>query len=154
MGEREPGETPELPKIIDVGDIPAGETTEKVDAVEPEIITTADIPTGEGEVVDPGPKHVLPEQPTPDRASVEQARADVKAVTNTASAPPPAHDAQGYNVTADGYKSNRVNPDQQKAGADAYLASQGLPTSGEKAAMPADQSKSGLRKFWDRLRGK
>ncbi len=140
-------------KMIEVGDIPAGETPEEVGAVEPEIITTADIPAGpaESEVQSTGTEFKLPEP------SVEQARADVKAAAPAEVTPGPTvqprnTDVTGYNA-AEGYKGARVSDEEQQTSADAYVRAQGYPTSGEKAATLADQSKSGWRKLLDRFRG-
>jgi len=134
----------------------SGETPKQVGAEQPKIITVEDVPTGaaEGEVVSTGPEFELPEQPA--EPSVEQARANVDAaapaeVTPAPTVQPRNTDVTGYKV--DEYTGGRVSADQQRAAADAYAHGQGYPTSGEKAATLADQSKSGWRKFLDRIRG-
>jgi len=139
-----------------MGEHGPGETPEQVAAEQPEIITPDQIPAGpaEGEVVSTGPEYESPEQPVsaPDATSVEEARANVDAAEPK---PEPAiqprnTDVTGYKV--DEYTGGRVSGDEKQKAADEYAAKQGYPTSADKAATLADQSKPGWLKFLDRFR--
>jgi hypothetical protein len=107
-----------------------------------------------------GPEFVAPPAPAETDAArsdrVASAEAAVAAANGAAPATesgpvqPPQLDGQGYNAGADGYTGGGMSGEAKTRAADAYAASQGLPTSADRAAAQAEAAEpTGV---WGRLK--